>query len=230
MSRLGPRKPQVLGKGDEDDLGFFHGPGDRGVRCNMNEASGYIRPCVRNEAFADRPSSSCCFTRFFLFNEVPRRFFHPNSGHLDPGYIMRLLPLFSVLIARTALAQPVESREISIAGWPDVTAFLAMIADIMPVNHALRDICGVITAGELAISTIFGIPTTENDGCGDVTMFFARGTCDPGNVGALTGPWFFKALENKLKKSGKRLAVNGFDYPASVDGYLNGAKGHGDKL
>lgn len=144
---------------------------------------------------------------------------------------MRLLPLLSILIARTALAQPVESREeISIAGWPDVTAFIAKVADLMPVNQALKDICGVITAGELAISTIFGIPTTENDGCGDVTMFFARGTCDPGNVGALTGPWFFRTLEDKLRRSGKRLAVNGFDYPASVDGYLNGSKGNGEKL
>ncbi|UNI18325.1 Cutinase [Purpureocillium takamizusanense] len=143
--------------------------------------------------------------------------------------ITQLLPLF--LAASQVLALPApSSSDLERRNWPDVTEFVSKVASLFPVNVAIKDVCGVLTAGELFLATTFGIPTTENDACGDVTLMFARGTCDPGNVGVLTGPFFFKALEEKLQGSGRSLGVQGVAYPASVDGYLTGSPGNGENF
>ncbi|KAL2869146.1 cutinase-domain-containing protein [Aspergillus lucknowensis] len=144
---------------------------------------------------------------------------------------MRSQALLPVLLAWQSLAHPTQPQELdSRFGWPDVTTFLEKVADIFPGDAVVEDVCGAITAGEVALSTLFGIPYVENDGCGDTTVIFARGTCDPSNVGVVTGPWFFKSLDSKLQESGQSLAVDGFEYPASVDGYLNGSPGNGLKF
>ncbi|KAF4470964.1 cutinase precursor [Fusarium albosuccineum] len=59
--------------------------------------------------------------------------------------------------------------------------------------------------------------------CKDVTVIFARGTSELGNVGSVAGPPFFQALDEQLG-SGK-LAVQGVEYAASVGGIVQG----GDK-
>ena len=67
---------------------------------------------------------------------------------------------------------------------------------------------------------------TENDltngsGCKAITVIFARGTTEPGNVGILVGPPFFDALRSSVGTSA--LTIQGVnDYSASVDGYLEG--------
>ncbi|KAJ6438782.1 carbohydrate esterase family 5 [Purpureocillium lavendulum] len=147
--------------------------------------------------------------------------------------MMRFTQLLSFfLVAHRGLALPAtpSTSTLEERDWPDVTKFLAKVAAVFPVNVAVKDICGALTAGEQLLSVLFGIPSSENDPCGDVTVLFARGTCDPGNVGVLTGPWFFKALGEKLQASGRSLGVQGFAYPASVDGYLTGSPGNGQKF
>jgi cutinase len=65
--------------------------------------------------------------------------------------------------------------------------------------------------------------TTRNDlsgPCKPVTVIFARGTVEPGNVGDLAGPEFFDALNLYLGSS--NVAVQGVDYAASIPGYLEG--------
>ncbi|KYK58123.1 putative cutinase [Drechmeria coniospora] len=136
-------------------------------------------------------------------------------------------PLLAVLAAASVLAHPADLHELDARSWPDVTAFLAKVAALFPVNVAIQEICGAITAAEVGIATFFRIPLDRYDGCGDVTMLFARGTCDAGNVGVLTGPWFFKTLADKLWWSRRSLAVQGFEYPATVDGYFKGSKDNG---
>jgi Cutinase len=58
------------------------------------------------------------------------------------------------------------------------------------------------------------------DLCQRVTVIFARGTVELGNVGALAGPPFFNALEAML--GAQSVAVQGVDYKANIPGYLEG--------
>jgi len=52
--------------------------------------------------------------------------------------------------------------------------------------------------------------------CTDVTVIFARGTGESGNVGTVAGPPMFKSLRSKLGAS--RVTVQGVDYPADSSG------------
>ena len=65
---------------------------------------------------------------------------------------------------------------------------------------------------------------TQNDlldgVCKTVTVIFARGTLESGNVGSLAGPPFFDALDTDLGTS--NVALQGVDYAASIEGYLEG--------
>ncbi len=56
--------------------------------------------------------------------------------------------------------------------------------------------------------------------CKPVTVIFARGTIELGNVGSITGPPFFAALAATI--GGDNFAVQGVDYPATIGGYLKG--------
>lgn len=71
--------------------------------------------------------------------------------------------------------------------------------------------------------------TTRNDltdgECKNVTVIFARGTTEAGNVGSLAGPPFFDALDEALGDG--IVAVQGVDYPADIPGYLDGGSKEG---
>jgi len=62
--------------------------------------------------------------------------------------------------------------------------------------------------------------TTENglttDPCKALTLIFARGTDEPGNVGDVAGPPFFAALRSDLGTD--QVTVQGVDYSADVLG------------
>ncbi|KKZ66074.1 cutinase [[Emmonsia] crescens] len=65
--------------------------------------------------------------------------------------------------------------------------------------------------------------TTENgvkksNGCQPLTLIFARGTDEKGNMGDIIGPPLATALRALLKG---KVAVQGVDYPASLLGNLN---------
>ncbi|EFY97686.1 cutinase domain protein [Metarhizium robertsii] len=108
----------------------------------------------------------------------------------------------------------IEKRDLNL------NAFLAAIVEIFPVNVPVNGICTALGIGETALAAAFGLKINANRrGCADVTVVFARGTCDPGNVGALVGPPFFRALEAAIGSS-KSIAIQGVEYPATVDGYL----------
>ncbi|KAF2007482.1 carbohydrate esterase family 5 protein, partial [Amniculicola lignicola CBS 123094] len=49
--------------------------------------------------------------------------------------------------------------------------------------------------------------------CTDITIIYARGTSESGNVGSVSGPPMFKALRQKL--GANRVTVQGVDYPAT---------------
>ena len=56
--------------------------------------------------------------------------------------------------------------------------------------------------------------------CKPVTVIFARGTIELGNVGSITGPPFFNALDDVI--GADNIAVQGVAYPANILGYLEG--------
>ena len=64
-------------------------------------------------------------------------------------------------------------------------------------------------------------------GCKPITVIYARGTFELGNVGLAVGPPFFNNLYDLIGRDS--IAVQGVDYPASVVGYLIGGDPGGAK-
>ena len=107
--------------------------------------------------------------------------------------------------------------------------FLQMISTL-PEGAAALDAAGkLLTPLQQTLADAVGIDTTRDDleqnvSCADVTVIFARGTTEPGNVGLVTGPPFFDALSEQL--GNRSLAVQGVEYPATFAGFnLNGTEG-----
>lgn len=64
--------------------------------------------------------------------------------------------------------------------------------------------------------------------CKQYTLLFARGTTEEGNMGTLVGPPLAQALGKAV--GGDNIAVQGVDYPASVEGFLSGGDAGGSKI
>lgn len=60
-----------------------------------------------------------------------------------------------------------------------------------------------------------------------MTVIFARGTTESGNVGTLVGPPFFSALATAI--GSENLAVQGVEYAADIAGFLAGGDAAGSK-
>lgn len=128
-----------------------------------------------------------------------------------------LLPFFSLVVTA-----PIYSRQINI------NSFLAEIAILCPFSGIISDISGLLVAAEQTLAFLFGIQTTQNGlsgSCGPVTVIFARGTTEPGNVGVVAGPPFFDALEAIVGAG--NVVLQGVDYPASIEGFLQGGDSGG---
>ncbi|KAF2845080.1 carbohydrate esterase family 5 protein [Plenodomus tracheiphilus IPT5] len=69
---------------------------------------------------------------------------------------------------------------------------------------------------------------TDGTACRPVTVIYARGTSQAGNVGdsAAVGPLFFNNLSSRLGGT-TQLAIQGVTYSASVSGYLQGGDATG---
>ncbi|KAJ3952550.1 hypothetical protein N0V92_011006 [Colletotrichum tropicale] len=102
--------------------------------------------------------------------------------------------------------------------------FLRLISTL-PAGAAALDAVGlVLTPLQQSLADAVGIDTTENGlapnaTCADITVIFARGTTEPGNVGLVTGPPFFDAL--KKQAAGKSVNIQGVAYPATFEGFNN---------
>lgn len=74
--------------------------------------------------------------------------------------------------------------------------------------------------------------TTDNDlingVCKNLTLIFARGTTESGNIGGLVGPPFVDALVSMLGEA--QVAVQGVNnYPADIQGFLAGGSATGSQ-
>ncbi|MCJ1303225.1 hypothetical protein MMC08_006033 [Hypocenomyce scalaris] len=87
-----------------------------------------------------------------------------------------------------------------------------------------------IAASNAEIAERQSLSDTENQlgDCAPITIIFARGTIELGNVGELAGPPFFNALD--ILVGAPNVAVQGVDYPATIEGYLEGGDAGGSAL
>lgn len=74
--------------------------------------------------------------------------------------------------------------------------------------------------------------STQNDvqagACKPMTVLFARGTTEGGNMGTLAGPPFVQAIGSMM--GADNVAVQGIEYPADIPGFLAGGDAAGSKL
>jgi hypothetical protein len=74
--------------------------------------------------------------------------------------------------------------------------------------------------------------STQNDVvngvCKQMTVLFARGTTEGGNMGTLAGPPFVQAIGQMMGAG--NVAVQGIDYPADIPGFLAGGDAGGSQL
>ena len=98
-------------------------------------------------------------------------------------------------------------------------ALLGLVAASPVQNVESR---GLENMGNLSntISKRLSLSDTRNQlgECRPVTMIFARGKIETGNVAAIVGPPFFSALG--LAIGDENVGVQGVDYPATILGYL----------
>ncbi|CAO2648757.1 Nn.00g097060.m01.CDS01 [Neocucurbitaria sp. VM-36] len=76
--------------------------------------------------------------------------------------------------------------------------------------------------------------TTQNDvtnggACKAMTVLFARGTTETGNMGTIAGPPFVSAIGD-LMGGAANVAVQGIEYPANIPGFLAGGDKAGSML
>lgn len=66
-------------------------------------------------------------------------------------------------------------------------------------------------------------------GCKAMTVLFARGTTELGNMGSIAGPPFVSAIGDMMGGAAN-VAVQGIEYPANVAGFLAGGDKDGSAL
>jgi hypothetical protein len=102
-----------------------------------------------------------------------------------------------------------------------INSILLAVGNLPGIGGAIDTLSAGLTTLEQGLATALGIQTEEDQlSCVAMSVIFARGTTEPGNVGVLTGPEFFTALEATV--GAQNLAVQGVDYSASIDGFLEG--------
>ena len=102
----------------------------------------------------------------------------------------------------------------------------------MQLLYSLIFLSPLITATPIFIRQL-ATSNTQNDlkngsPCKALTIIFARGTVEAGNVGARIGPPLFSAVANITGTA--NLAVQGVDYPAGIFGFLAGGSASGSTL
>lgn len=145
---------------------------------------------------------------------------------------MHRLLASTLLLLPLALSSPVaipaETPQV-LEQRTSINTLLALISSLFPIEQTLSAASDLISAADSALALALGYTTTYNQltatnaQCGDVTLIYARGTDEPGNVGALVGPELYAALELALVGTGASLVFQGVgDYDATVTEYLEG--------
>ena len=115
------------------------------------------------------------------------------------------IPSFGGLSAATSVAAAATSTPASV----QATATSAAQATGTSTGTVGSDCTAQISSGG---STENGV--TDKNCCTELTVIFARGTSELGNVGTISGPPMFESLRNKLGSD--KVTVQGVDYAASA--------------
>jgi len=110
-----------------------------------------------------------------------------------------------------------------------INGLLAGLGMVPIIGQSVTAISDVLTTFEATLAKTLKVDTTENgaSGCKDMTVIFARGTTESGNVGLVTGPPFFDALSAMI--GANSVSVQGVEYPASIEGFLQGGDATGSQ-
>ncbi|KAK0643411.1 cutinase-domain-containing protein [Cercophora newfieldiana] len=139
-----------------------------------------------------------------------------------------VLPAASGITKPASLLRPFPVEDVPPTLEMDVISLntvLDWITHNFPANILVKDASDLIIHAENVLASVVGVSTTQDtfvdDQCPNVTILYARGTDEVGNVGIVVGPEFFDAVAARLP-TGSTIAVRGVNYSASVDGFLEG--------
>lgn len=106
-------------------------------------------------------------------------------------------------------------------------SLLFVTATAIPVDHVKPRGFERMSSLSTELAKRQSVSNTRNELglCRPITVIFARGTTEPGNVGTLTGPPFFNALDAVIGT--QNVGVQGVPYQASIAGYLAGGDAGG---
>jgi cutinase len=140
------------------------------------------------------------------------------------SFAQALIPCAALLSATLAAPTPASSEP----SFP--------ITDLIGTEYTIDEYVRVLEGQSSADSTLakrqFNGDTynqlTDGTPCREVTLIYARGTTQDGNVGdaASEGPTFFNAVASRLGGT-SRLAVQGVTYAANIFGFLAGGDAAG---
>lgn len=101
----------------------------------------------------------------------------------------------------------------------------------------MKSIATLLCLGSLALASPIAVKRdlgsntqnqlTDGTACRNLTIVFARGTFESGNVGSSAGPRIFKAMADQIGESS--IAVQGVDYPADTKGFNAGGDAGGSQ-
>jgi hypothetical protein len=139
-------------------------------------------------------------------------------------------PAYSIEISRLGIRDDIPVPE-ALRKFPagPLNMFLKIISTLPQGSAALDASAKILTPLQAGLAKAADVETTQNDiaqnvPCADMTLIFARGTTEPGNVGLVAGPPFIDALNEQ--KGASTLSVQGVEYPASFAGFnRNGSDG-----
>lgn len=142
--------------------------------------------------------------------------------------VQAILPFTALLGAALAAPAPVAQEGVSFP-----------ITDVVDTGLTIKEYAEQLEAGHVPVKATpalskrqYGADTynqlTDGTACRPITVIYARGTTQEGNVGSpdSEGPTFFNALASRLGGTG-RLAIQGVTYPANIFGFLAGGDSNG---
>ena len=103
-----------------------------------------------------------------------------------------------------------------------LAAFASPVPDVPDTKLQGFEALNALGAEKASLSKRDDWSITRNElgECKPVTIIYARGTIELGNVGSITGPPFYNALDEL--NGADNVAVQGVNYPANILGYLEG--------
>lgn len=110
--------------------------------------------------------------------------------------------VLALFAAQTIVAAPVETVP-TLSKRFDINSLLAELLGIFPLNVIVNDLQGFLVGALQDVADGLGIQTTQNadTACATVTILYARGTDEPGNVGVIVLPAFSEAVQSKVTGS-----------------------------